>query len=191
MTPMLVLIGKTKPATLRIFLSSRRCGRTCTWIDSASQGHVVTEETFIRKRTGRKLKLQGVMGETSFAEEVEISLPAPTIDGIKHAFRPTGPSMFTKSSTDNILSYALLKKQGYCITLTEGSDSDQTFGGTITTPDGESVIELVFEDSMYRLPLLEERQQKKRKTAPTGVEHPLFSRPMVLPSLMTDTERMQ
>eukprot|EP00961_Rhodomonas_salina_P150229 2022973-Rhodomonas_salina.2 len=50
----------------RILLSFRRSGRVYTWIDSASQGHVVAVEAGVRQRTGCKLKLQGMTGDTSF-----------------------------------------------------------------------------------------------------------------------------
>eukprot|EP00961_Rhodomonas_salina_P055760 748848-Rhodomonas_salina.1 len=42
---------------------------------------------------------------------------------------------------------------------------------------------------MYRLPLAEESQGKRAKTA--EVEHPILSHPMVLPSLMDDATCMQ
>eukprot|EP00961_Rhodomonas_salina_P150228 2022973-Rhodomonas_salina.1 len=99
--------------------------------------------------------------------------------------------MFTKATSDNILSYALLKLQGYHITLAEGLDDDPTFCWTITTPDGESTITLVFDGNMYRLPLPEDRRTKRAKTKPPGVEHPIFLRPMILPSLFSDTQLMQ
>eukprot|EP00961_Rhodomonas_salina_P213722 2886377-Rhodomonas_salina.1 len=105
----------------------------------ASQGHVVVSEAGVLRRTGRKLKLQGVTGITSFADEVEIALQAPMLSCFEHDFQPCCPSMFTQASADNILSHALLKQQGYQIDFAEGSDGDPTFGGTIITPDGEKI----------------------------------------------------
>eukprot|EP00961_Rhodomonas_salina_P288835 3903250-Rhodomonas_salina.1 len=61
-----------------------RSGCAYTWIDSASQGHVVAVEAGVRQSTGSKLKLQGVTGDTSFADEVEIALTAPTDEGNDH-----------------------------------------------------------------------------------------------------------
>eukprot|EP00961_Rhodomonas_salina_P273146 3690765-Rhodomonas_salina.1 len=51
---------------------------------------------------------------------------------------------------------------------------------------------MVFEDSMYCLPLpdcLEKEHSKKAK--PSDVEHPLLSQQMMLPSLMDDALCMQ
>eukprot|EP00961_Rhodomonas_salina_P213104 2878069-Rhodomonas_salina.1 len=51
---------------------------------------------------------------------------------------------------------------------------------------------MVFEDSMYRLPLPDRSEKEHSKKAkPSDVEHPLLSRPMMLPSLMDDALRMQ
>eukprot|EP00961_Rhodomonas_salina_P238077 3217708-Rhodomonas_salina.2 len=100
---------------INVYLSTRRTDtlQAYTFIDTASQGHVVVTERCVRRRTGRKLKLKGVTGAVSFTEEVEISVPAPTQSCVQHTFKPCGPSMFTKASSDNILSHALLKQQGY------------------------------------------------------------------------------
>eukprot|EP00961_Rhodomonas_salina_P250007 3379195-Rhodomonas_salina.1 len=145
--------------TVQVYVSGRRAGRVYSFVDTASQGHVVATETGVKRRTGRKLKLQGVTGDSdvSYAEEVEIRIDAPTTDGSTYTFRPTGQSMYTRASSDNILSHALLKQQGYQIDFAEGIKGGPTFGGTIVAPDG-STIRMVFDNNMYRLPLAEESQ---------------------------------
>eukprot|EP00961_Rhodomonas_salina_P001886 25985-Rhodomonas_salina.1 len=124
---------------IKVLLSARRPGKVHTFIDTASQGHVVVSEAGVLHQTGLKLKLQGVTGTTSFADEVEIALQAPTLGCFEHVFQPCSPSMFTQASADNILLHALLKQQGYQIDFAEGRDGDPTFGGTIITPDGEKI----------------------------------------------------
>eukprot|EP00961_Rhodomonas_salina_P044432 596810-Rhodomonas_salina.1 len=92
--------------------------------------------------------------------------------------------MFTKASVDNILSLALLKKQGYKVDFAKGTDNDPTFGGTIVTPSGDT-IHMVFDNNMYCLPLPETAEKDRAKKAKTAeTEHPLLSRPLVLPSLL-------
>eukprot|EP00961_Rhodomonas_salina_P301600 3940534-Rhodomonas_salina.2 len=101
--------------TVRVYVSGRRAGCVYSFVDTASQGHVVATETGVKQRTGRKLKLQGATGDVSYTEEVEIRVDAPTIDGSTYTILPTGQSMYTLASSDNILSHALLKQQGYQI----------------------------------------------------------------------------
>eukprot|EP00961_Rhodomonas_salina_P002100 29238-Rhodomonas_salina.1 len=101
--------------------------------------------------------------------------------------------MASTASKDNILSHALLKKQGYQITLCEGRCGDPTYGGEIVTPCGD-VITLVFEDNMYSLPLTasaDAARGLKKQWQDPAVEHPVFAVPMILPSLLSDEQRMQ
>eukprot|EP00961_Rhodomonas_salina_P134518 1809570-Rhodomonas_salina.4 len=56
--------------------------------------------------------------------------------------------MASTASKDNILSHALLKKQGYQITLCKGRHDDPMYCGEIVTSCGD-VITLVFEDNMH------------------------------------------
>eukprot|EP00961_Rhodomonas_salina_P203001 2739034-Rhodomonas_salina.1 len=110
-----------------------------------------------------------------------------------HTFRPEGPSMAVTASKDNILSHALLQKQGYKIMLRSGRPGDTSYGGEIVTPGGD-VITLVFEDNMYRLPFPEQQEasrESKKLLQTSAVEHPIFAAPMTLPSLLSDEQRMQ
>lgn len=79
----------------------------------------MVHDRYVRQRLGRKLKLLGVTGDAATAYEVEISISAPSSSGT-HVFRPERPSMVITTSKDNILSHALLQKQGYDITLCSG-----------------------------------------------------------------------
>eukprot|EP00961_Rhodomonas_salina_P047828 642396-Rhodomonas_salina.1 len=88
----------------------------CTYIDSASQGHIMVHDRYVWWRLGRKLKLLGVTGNAATADKVEISISTPSSLGT-HVFPPEGQSMVVTTSKDNILSHALLQKQGYNITL--------------------------------------------------------------------------
>eukprot|EP00961_Rhodomonas_salina_P203000 2739033-Rhodomonas_salina.2 len=154
----------------------------CTYIDSASQAHIVVHDCYVRRRLGRKLKLLGVTGAATLADEVEISIIAPSRAGT-HTFCPEGPSMSVSASKDNILLHALLQKQGYDIKLRSGRPGDASYGCEIVTPDGD-VITLIFEDNMYCLPFPEQPemgQELKKSQQVSAVEHQLFAVPMTLP----------
>eukprot|EP00961_Rhodomonas_salina_P277539 3750457-Rhodomonas_salina.2 len=119
-------LSHTGLSPLTVLLTARRGqrdGLPFTYIDSASQGHIVVHDCYVKRRLGSKLKLLGVTGAFSIADEVEISISSPSRSGI-HTFRPEGPSMASTACKDNILSHTLLKKQGYQITLCEGRCDD-------------------------------------------------------------------
>eukprot|EP00961_Rhodomonas_salina_P212777 2873975-Rhodomonas_salina.1 len=100
----------------------------------------------------------------------------PLDDGGNHTICPLGPCMHLAESSDSILSHTWLKKAGYKITLSEGSDCNPTFGGVLTMPHGDNIT-LVYEHNMYSLPFSRPDSTKAR-TASTSVQHQLFACPM-------------
>eukprot|EP00961_Rhodomonas_salina_P275782 3725762-Rhodomonas_salina.1 len=172
-------------APLKVLLMARphhRASHPCTYIDSASQAHIVVHDRYVCSRLGLKLKLLGVTGAATLADEVKISIIAPSRAGT-HTFRPEGLSMSVSASKDNILLHALLQKQGYDIKLSSGRPGDASYGSEIVTPDGD-VITLIFEDNMYRLPFLEQQEmgrESKKSRQVSAVERLLFAAQMTLP----------
>eukprot|EP00961_Rhodomonas_salina_P281060 3797175-Rhodomonas_salina.1 len=92
--------------------------------------------------TGGKVKLSGVTGNAQITERARVSYPIRTESGRAVRVKTRGPGLYLSSSSDNILSMALLLKAGHDVRLKAGSPQDPEDGGIIYLADGDTMPSL-------------------------------------------------
>eukprot|EP00961_Rhodomonas_salina_P242237 3272480-Rhodomonas_salina.1 len=102
--------------------------------------------------TGGQVKLSRVTGNAQIMEPALVSYPISTDSSRAVSLKTRGPGLYLSSSSDNILSMALLMKAGHDVLLKAGSPQDPEDGGSIYPADGDTV-RLQFVNDVWRLPL--------------------------------------
>eukprot|EP00961_Rhodomonas_salina_P117888 1586581-Rhodomonas_salina.1 len=120
-------------------------------LDSGSPVDITSNPAFARM-TGCQVKLSGVTGNAQITELALVSCPIRTYSCSAVRLKTCGPGLYLSSSSDNILSMALLMKAGHDVQLKAESPQDPEDWGCIYLADGDTVC-LLFVNDVWRLPL--------------------------------------
>jgi hypothetical protein len=120
-------------------------------INSATMAGVTNTTKHVVAYNGRKYQLTGIHGQAGKAHGCTVGFPTVTDKG-KQILICTTHSLLADDTHENLLSLAQLLLNGYSITFAAGRDSDQQYGGQLTTPSGQKIT-LIFHNNLWRLPL--------------------------------------
>jgi hypothetical protein len=137
---------------MRLYMAACLIKSSCltpgTVLDSGAQVNIL-EGTL---GSGTRFQLTGITGATTEAERADAMFPVHAADGSRHAISIRGKNIVATRTTDNILSLAVLLKEGYKVEFRVGTDLDPIDGGDLYTPKGKRIA-LVFSGHLWRLPM--------------------------------------
>eukprot|EP00961_Rhodomonas_salina_P243647 3292502-Rhodomonas_salina.2 len=84
----------------------------------------ITSNPAFAKLTSSQVKLSGVTGNAQITEWAKVSYPIRTGSGCSIRLKTRGPGLYLSTSSDDILSMALLMKAGHDVRLKVGSPQD-------------------------------------------------------------------
>eukprot|EP00961_Rhodomonas_salina_P067407 905314-Rhodomonas_salina.2 len=120
-------------------------------VDSATQVGITQTDKHVVSFDGKHYTLHSILSKPGAAKGCTVGFPTVT-DGGEPILISTADSLLAEDASENLLSLAQLLLNCYSVDLQIGSATNKTFGSAITTPEGQKIT-MVFWDNLWLLPL--------------------------------------